>query len=438
MSTSNNNETNEDPEIIRKSITVPGLSGLKNMGNTCYMNSALQCICSTNLLMTYLLKKEYHKDLYNNSQDIVAERIRKQEGVSETEEISVYVCDIEKEYKNSVTYNLFKLMRGMWVLNQEINPKTFKTLIGKLNEVFRGYNQNDSQEFLSFVLDKIHEELKREVKIRYNNIPQSVKEYDEIRRQYTKSIEKEELELTFKEEILNQFKQYKREHMSEAAVHKYLTFWKKYSEKNHSIINEIFMGMYYTEIACRECGEKSLVFEPYNILQLPIPDDGEIDLETCIKNFTVEEELNGKNQYRCESCNKYVDAIRKTSIWETPEILIIQLKRFKSTYTNTTKVRSTVKYPMKDLSFEKYYSEYYPRTHVYDLYGVVQHTGSLHGGHYISHTKNFINNKWYEFNDEDIIHIPDDKIEKELVSKDSYILFYKKKEYFNYDTSEEE
>ena len=438
MSTSNNNETNEDPEIIRKSITVPGLSGLKNMGNTCYMNSALQCICSTNLLMTYLLKKEYHKDLYNNSQDIVAERIRKQEGVSETEEISVYVCDIEKEYKNSVTYNLFKLMRGMWVLNQEINPKTFKTLIGKLNEVFRGYNQNDSQEFLSFVLDKIHEELKREVKIRYNNIPQSVKEYDEIRRQYTKSIEKEELELTFKEEILNQFKQYKREHMSEAAVHKYLTFWKKYSEKNHSIINEIFMGMYYTEIACRECGEKSLVFEPYNILQLPIPDDGEIDLETCIKNFTVEEELNGKNQYRCESCNKYVDAIRKTSIWETPEILIIQLKRFKSTYTNTTKVRSTVKYPMKDLSFEKYYSEYYPRTHVYDLYGVVQHTGSLHGGHYISHTKNFINNKWYEFNDEDVIHIPDDKIEKELVSKDSYILFYKKKEYFNYDTSEEE
>lgn len=438
---SNNNSTinttedikkEEDPEVIRKSITVPGLSGLRNMGNTCYMNSALQCICATNLFAVYLIDKQFHKDLYLNCQEKVADKVRKEKGLDDSETVSIKVVDLEKEYKSSVTYNLYKLINGMWKLNQEITPKTFKNTIGQLNSVFKGYNQNDSQEFLSFVLDQIHEELKTEVKIKYNDIPNSVKEYDEIRRQYSKMLEKDDLDITSKEELLKQFKKYKREHIPDVAIHKYLIYWKKYFEK-HSIINDIFMGMYYTEITCKECNEKSLVFEPYNILQLPIPDDGEIDLETCIKNFTVEEELKDKDQYKCEECKKYVDAIKKTSIWDTPTVLIIQLKRFKNTYTSTTKVRSTVKYPLKDLSFENSCSEYYPIKHKYDLYGVIQHTGSLHGGHYIAHTKNPINNKWYEFNDDDVLHIPDDKIEKELISRDSYILCYKKKEYFNYD-----
>lgn len=433
--TLNNNTSteSEDPEETRKKITVPGLSGLRNIGNTCYMNSALQCLCATNLLLAFLLKKDFHSDLYSNSQDIVANRVRKQENITDSDNVSVYVSDIKKEYKASVTYNLYKLIRAMWQLNQEITPKTFKETIGRLNPVFKGYTQNDSQEFLSFVLDRIHEELKREISVKYNNIPDSVKKYDIVRKNFTSSLENEQLDITKKEEILSQFKTYKREHMPEVAIYKYLTYWKKYVENNHSIINDIFMGMYYTEIICKECNEKSLVFEPYNILSLPIPDDGEIDLETCIKNFTVEEELKDKNQYKCEECKKYVDATRKTSIWETPDVLIIQLKRFKNVGNFTTKVRCTVKYPINNLSFENYYSEYFPRNHKYDLYAVIQHTGSLHGGHYISHTKNAINNKWYEFNDNDVLHIPDDDLEKELVSRDSYILFYRKKEYFNYD-----
>lgn len=430
MASSNNNQ---DTQEIRKNITVPGLSGLTNLGNTCYMNAALQCVCATNLLMAYLLKKEYHSDLYENTQQVLANTIRKQENISENDDVKITVSNLKKEYKNSVTYNLYKLMKGMWTMNQEIVPRSFKTLIGKLNPEFQGYSQNDSQEFLSFVLDRIHEELKCPVNIKYNNVPNSVVKYDELRRDFTKNLERKDLNLSKKEELYLQFKEYKKNHISDVAVHKYLTFWKKYCEKNHSITNDIFMGMYYTEITCKECNGKSLVFEPYNILQLPIPDDGNIDLETCIKNFTIEEELNGKNQYKCEECKKYVDATRKTSIWETPDVLIIQLKRFKNTYTQTTKVKSNVKYPLTDLSLKDYYSEYYPRNHNYDLYGVIQHIGSLHGGHYIAHTKNFINNKWYEFNDNNIIHIKDEDIEKELISQNSYILFYKKKEFFNYD-----
>ncbi|ARF09281.1 ubiquitin carboxyl-terminal hydrolase [Catovirus CTV1] len=423
----------DDIETIRKSITVAGLSGLSNMGNTCYMNSALQCICATNIFTIYFLDKKFHKDLYENITDKLATIVRNKTKISPEDDVSIDACELKKEYKSSVTYNLYKLLNGMWRLNQEITPRSFKNTIGRLNSTFAGYSQNDSQEFLSFVLDQVHEELKTKVKIRYNDIPDSVRQYDEIRNHYSTLLSNDNLSISEKEEIVNNFKQYKRNHMSDAAIHKYLVFWKKYIQEQYSIINDIFMGMYYTEIICKECNEKSLVFEPYNILQLPIPDDGEVDLETCIKNFTVEEELKDKNQYKCGECKKYVDAKKKTSLWETPNVLIIQLKRFKNTGISTTKVRSIIKYPLYDLSFEKACSEYYPINHKYDLYGVVQHTGSLNGGHYIAHTKNPINNKWYEFNDNYVLHIPDEKIEAELISRDSYILCYRKKEFFNYN-----
>ena len=418
-------------EEIRKSITVPGLSGLSNLGNTCYMNSALQCILATNLLIPYFLKKEFHEDLLNNIKELLAQKVRNVEGSDKDEYISVDLDDIIHEYKNSITYNLYKLMKVVWQNNQEITPITFKKIIGKTNSIFNGYNQNDSQEFLSFVLDKVHDELKREVNIVYNNIPENVKKYDMIRRQYNEKI-LEDINIEDKEKIINEFKEYKKKHISEVAIQKYIVYWKKYLEKSHSIINDIFMGTYYTEIICNECKNQSIVFEPYNILQLSIPDNGNIDLEKCIQNFTTEEELKDKNKYKCEECNKYVNAIKKTSIWDTPDILIIQLKRFINTHNFTTKVKSIVKYPLYNFSLEKFYSVHFPRNYKYDLYGVIQHTGSLYGGHYIAHTKNFINNKWYEFNDANVIHIDDNEIEKELMSRDSYILFYKKKEYFNY------
>lgn len=400
------NENRRVVEEERKSLTVPGLSGLVNLGNTCYMNSALQCIAATNILMTYIYDGEFYEDLLENSKLLAAEKERKKKGLTDEQDVTVYNKYVKKEFRNTVTYNLYKLMKAMWNGNTEIVPRSFKKLIGEKNAEFVGYGQNDSQELMSFILDKLHEELKISVDVTYNNVPDHVNEYVNRKQNGDKDLIQYKNTPTY-------------------LIYKYMKYWESHVKNSYSIINELFMGMYCTENSCDECHKKSLVFEPYNILHVPI-DDNNCDLESCVKKLVTIEKLEGTNKYKCDSCNKYVDATRKTYIWETPDILIIQLKRFQNDGAHTSKIKSKINYPLKNLSLKDCYSGYYPRNHKYDLYGVIQHIGSLNGGHYYSHTKNPVNNKWYEFNDESVLHIPDQDIDTEIITARSYILFYKK------------
>lgn len=63
----------------------------------------------------------------------------------------------------------------------------------------------------------------------------------------------------------------------------------------------------------------------------------------------------------------------------------------------------------------------------YDLYGVTNHYGSLHGGHYTAYCKNHLTNKWYGFNDSHVSSVGGD-VASTVVSNGAYILFYRKRE----------
>jgi ubiquitin C-terminal hydrolase len=60
----------------------------------------------------------------------------------------------------------------------------------------------------------------------------------------------------------------------------------------------------------------------------------------------------------------------------------------------------------------------------YDLYGIINHYGSLSMGHYISVIKNLEDNKWYQYDDSHRALISEDQIQKEA----AYILFYVRKD----------
>ena len=147
----------------------------------------------------------------------------------------------------------------------------------------------------------------------------------------------------------------------------------------------------------------------------------EIDLLDLLEKFGKLEKLTEDNKWFCAKCKIDQLAKKKIEIFTCPEILILHLKRFK----NTSKLENLVKFPIENLDMGKYiiYNEYNKSDNIYDLFAVGNHFGGLHGGHYIAYCKNFLDEKWYEFNDGYVEEIAHDKI----VSSNAYVLFYKRK-----------
>ncbi|KAK7261145.1 hypothetical protein RIF29_27449 [Crotalaria pallida] len=111
-----------------------GLAGLQNLGNTCFMNSALQCLAHTPKLVDYFLE-DYGREINHDNP------------LGMNGEIALAFGD---------------LLRKLWAPGASpVAPKAFKSKLARFAPQFSGFNQHDSQELLAFLLDGLHEDLNR-------------------------------------------------------------------------------------------------------------------------------------------------------------------------------------------------------------------------------------------------------------------------------------
>ena len=192
-----------------------GNLGLTNLGNTCYMNSALQCLVHIPELNNY-----FFLDLWQN----------------ELNKLNPLGChgEIAAAF-SSLLHKLFDVSSGS---QQAVTPRDFKLTVGRFSSMFHGYQQQDSQEFMSWLLDTLHEDLNRIQKKPY--------------------LEKPEL---------------RDDEMDSADALRRVadTCWRQHKMRNDSVIVDLFTGLYQLTLVCPACSKKSVTLDPFNNLTLPLP-----------------------------------------------------------------------------------------------------------------------------------------------------------------------
>ncbi|XP_068995984.1 ubiquitin carboxyl-terminal hydrolase 44 isoform X2 [Embiotoca jacksoni] len=383
----------------RRPTVTPGVTGLRNLGNTCYMNSILQVLshllvfreCFLRLDLTQaleLLASAVHGQLAGKSVSQFpltprkglqassgsgvglsggASRGRSMELIQPKEPSSKHISLCHE------LHTLFQVMwSGKWAL---VSPFAMLHSVWQLIPAFRGYAQQDAQEFLCELLDKVQHELESTGK-----------------------------------------------HTTTAGVPQ-----KRLIKQVLSVVNTIFHGQLLSQVTCLACDHRSNTVEPFWDLSLEFPEryhsnsresaaQASCHLTEMLAKFTETEALEG-NIYACDQCNGarrrtssksviLTEAQKQLMVHKLPQVLRLHLKRFRwSGRNHREKIGVHVSFDQL-LNMEPYCCREpspkgvpcstpsspgspRPKHFLYDLSAVVMHHGKGFGsGHYTAYCYN--------------------------------------------------
>ncbi|KAJ1372593.1 Ubiquitin carboxyl-terminal hydrolase 33 [Parelaphostrongylus tenuis] len=127
--------------------------------------------------------------------------------------------------------------------------------------------------------------------------------------------------------------------------------------------------------------------------------------------------------YSCDRCKKLRNGVKICRISRFPEMLCVQIKRFRHDSYCTSKISTQVSFPLVDLDLSNF-SVTSERVPLYDLCGLITHQGSgADSGHYLAYCRNEIDGNWYEYDDNMLTKLDS----AHVLTKEAYVLFYQKR-----------
>ncbi|XP_051549885.1 ubiquitin carboxyl-terminal hydrolase 49-like [Myxocyprinus asiaticus] len=412
-------------QSLRRRKLAPGVTGLRNLGNTCYMNSILQvlshlqkfreCFLTLDLCETeeLLAKSNHSPGVVGGASALTA--LGRMGRVSGTASLgskqnvppSLNAAELvqpkeprsSSRHQMSLCHELHTLFRIMWSGRWSlVSPFAMLHSVWNLIPAFRGYDQQDAQEFLCELLDKVQQELESDGPRKHFLIP------------------------------LTQ---------------------RKLSKQVLKVLNTIFHGQLLSQVTCLSCKRKSNTVEPFWDLSLEFPEryhrmekpsaaacQRSCSLSEMLAKFTETEALEGCI-YACNFCNRkrrksshkplsLSEACKQLLICRLPQVLRLHLKRFRwSGRNHREKIGVHVAFDQV-LNIEPYCcsdAALSPQreAYTYDLSAVVMHHGKGFGsGHYTAYCYNTEGGFWVHCNDSEMNVCS----VEEVCSTQAYILFY--------------
>ena len=446
--------------------------GLRNIGNTCYMNSALQSLLSLQLFV-------------DNMQTILSE-----------------------SEKPVLTSTFANFVSG--VKNGSADPGPVKRCMGKVCPLFSSYGQQDSQEFYSFLIDKMHDESKKNdsyiehlffgkfktltkcaecghetdvveafttvslpiasarkiylipydttIQMKKVGTIQKSKEYvifsrskkglvhvddfdpfaidhlvfekpnEEGHHLLIKLIDKDDgknisfpILVTIPSKTIEHFDSFDEEQkdkeIKDIIWQKAKNLW--LSQKRNDAfetmiiendINNICDMKEYEKIVVRITGKGMNDLRSRAV-------EGDLSLDDLIAGFFGTTQLDERNQWKCEKCQNSTCALRKCYFEHLPDIVVFQLKRFLGTGRKSRRDNTPIDIPLT-LSLQSLENK--DKEELYELRSISNHAGTLSFGHYTAIGKR--NEQWYSFNDSSVC-VTSPPVGK---STAAYLLFYSK------------
>lgn len=255
--------------------------------------------------------------------------------------------------------------------------------------IFGGPYQQDAQEFISFLLENLHDETNR-------------------LRDRTGEVQQPPLG------------------PRSTALGNALLYWNEYRKYNDSLVDKYWRGVEVTDRRCRSCGHPSLTYEHFDAIHLPIPPNAASTATTMADLLAQYCSADLLDEYKCDQCRRIDTTEKRVRLVRLPDLLCVSFRRFQGNeHYGFRKNNTAVVFPINGLDMTPYtmqgittpedqvadgiFADDPSRTEqqfrapfIYDCYAVIVHSGTLKSGHYRSFIKDegaADTNQWHHFDD---------------------------------------
>ncbi|XP_064456401.1 ubiquitin carboxyl-terminal hydrolase 4-like [Ornithodoros turicata] len=277
-------------DVVQETLAA-GVCGLRNLGNTCFMNAGLQCLLSNAHLLGFLLSfpEDWPSDVTRSP---------------------IFLTGASQSHESLLVWHLAQLAQQVWSGRfAALRPVSFKDALANACPQFSDYRQHDCQEFLTLLLDTLHEQTNA---VNFSNgtvlpftqkcslqnwdmrLPSRsfVSKYSEARESMVSGeeapdvlphpscktailegtflVSNGQLEPDIEENVGPAPKRFKSDNDTADGVSAEEA-WEKYKAANRSVVVDTFQGQLQSKVVCSECGHVSLTYEPFMYLPVPLP-----------------------------------------------------------------------------------------------------------------------------------------------------------------------